>query len=205
MKRFWLNKGIVRVILSLMLVVSFMMFASSNALAATTATVTVTQQVAYIAISNSAATYTLNSDASSAHINYVQPNTTYYSNPGGVAGSGTAPSTTVVDGECEWTLTNSSTVAVDLTANMANFAGGSDNSTNGNGTAGATAYAAWTYWSGVALASKVVCNSSGSSTAYSNLAASGTKKWGLMFGTQTNAWTGSSSATSALTVTGAIH
>jgi hypothetical protein len=190
-------KRLLSVLIALVLILAF----TVPSLAATTAPVTVTQVFAFIGISNSASTYTLNSDNSGT--GKVAPSTTYYSNP---LGSTTAPSATVVDAECEWTLTNTSNIATDLTFLMADFAGGSDNSTNGNtGSAGATSYGCYTYISGVALASAVLCKSSGSGVGLSNLGATTNKKWGIKFLTQTNAATGPTAATSVLMCTATVH
>ena len=165
--------------------------------AATTAPVTITQVFAFIGISNSASSYTLNSDAGGTGL--VNASTTYYSNP---LGSTTAPSATVLDTQCEWTMTNSSNINIDLTANMATFAGAGENSTNGAGTAGATSYAAWTYVSGLDLANIVIMKSSSSDKMITAMPpATTTKKWGIKFETQTNPPASGGTSTSVILVT----
>ena len=193
-------KKYLRFLLPLVAVISALVYAIP-AMAATTAPVTVTQVFAYISISNSASTYTLNSDNSANGL--VTQATTYYTNP---LGSLTAPSATVTDAQCEWTMTNGSNIPIDLTANMSNFSGSGENSTNGSGTAGATAYAAWTYISGAALSAKVVMASAASSAMLSNmLVATTTKKWGMMFTTQSNAPASGGSSTANILVTATAH
>jgi hypothetical protein len=194
-------KKFLKFLLPLIAVISALVY-TVPALAATTAPVTVTQQFAYISISNSASTYTLNSDNSANGM--VSASTTYYSNP---LGSTTAPSATVLDTECEWTITNGSNIPIDLTALMPDFSGAGVNSTNGNtGSAGASSYGAYTYISGALLSAKVVLKSSGSSAMLSNmLVATTTKKWGIQFSTQTGAPANGGTSTSVITVTATIH
>lgn len=185
-------------ILLLMVAIVAVLVTALPASAATTAVVTVTNTPQYLAITITS-TYNFNGISSRG----VLPNTTYYSNP---LGQTTAPSTTVVDGECALTITNTSSVATDLTANWSDMSGGSDNSTNGNtGTQGATTFGAYTYFSGQTIASKVLCKSSGSATAYSNLGASTNIKCGLQLNEQTNAWTAGTASTSTVTFTTAAH
>jgi hypothetical protein len=153
-------------------------------------------------ISNSASTYTLNSDNSGSGI--VMPNTTYYSNP---LGSTTSPTTSgATDAQCEWTLTNTSSMAIDLTCTMPDYSGGGSNSTNSNdGTNGATSFGAKSYFSGQASGSWVVMKSSGSSVGYSNLAANTNIKWGFLELTQTTLGTSVTGSTSIITITATAH
>ena len=199
MKR--INKKWLLILHSFMLVIGTVIGITAPAMAATTAVVTVTNTTQFLSITNNVSTY--NFDATGAAHAGVLPSTTYYSNP---ASQIVAPSATVVDGECAFQITDASSVAIDVTFTASNMATGSDNSTNGNtGTAGATSYGAYTYVSGIALASKVECSSSGSGVGISNLGASATKYWGLQLNEQTNAWTGSTPATFTLTATASAH
>ena len=194
MKRLFNKKGI-GILLSLTLILAIGV--PMVAMAATSSVVTVTNTPQFISASNLPTTYNFNATGA-AHLG-VLPSTTYYSNPGGQT---TAPSTTVVDGECAFTVTDASSVAINCTSNMSDMTGGSDNSTNGNtGTAGATTYGSYTYISGIALASKVLLKSSASGVCISNLGASSTKLWGIQLNEQTNAWTGAVAATMTLTMT----
>ncbi len=167
--------------------------------AATSATVTITATPAYIAITNDIATWTLNGITGDSTI---VEDTIYYSNPGGDT---VAPSVTVVDGECRFEVTNTagSSVSVDFTVDIGDFGGGSDNSTNSdNGSNGATTFGAYSWYSGMTYASKVVAKVTGSDPMYTvGLAPAGTLKWGAEIETQTNAWTGGSSSTATMTIT----
>jgi hypothetical protein len=158
-------------------------------------------------ISNSASTYTLNSDNSGSGI--VRPNTLYYSNPNGSTVSPTTGGAT--DAQCEWTLTNTSTAATDLTCTMTDYSGGGSASTNSNGgsanspTNGATSYGACSYFSGQASTSWQVIKTSGSTIGYSNLAASTNIKWGFLELTQTHYGTSGTGSTSTLLITATAH
>ena len=179
-----------------------LVFVSIPTLAATTAVVTVTQDPSFIGIAIDHATITLNSLTGNS---LVAPNTTYYTNP---LGDTTAPSATVVDGECYFTITNTSTIATDLTGNMSDFSGGDNNSTNSNdGSNGASSYGAKAYYSGETYSGAVVIKSSGSTTGNfsSNLAATTNIKIGFWVKTQSGAWAGPTADTATLTITATAH
>ena len=174
--------------------------APMSTLAATTATITVTNTPQYIAITIDHTTWTVNGLTGNSH---VLSSTTYYSNP---LGDTVAPSTTVLDTECYFTLTNTANVATDITFNWSDMSAGSDNSTNGNtGTAGATSFGAYSYVTGIAIASKVLCKSSASGIAIANLGATTNKKFGFQINEQTNAWSGATGATSTITGTSVAY
>ncbi len=52
---------------------------------------------------------------------FMAPDTVYYSNP---LGDATVPADPVVDAGCRFTITNVSTIPIDLTVNFPDFAGG---------------------------------------------------------------------------------
>ena len=132
------------------------------------------------------------------------PNTTYYSNPLGSLTSPTVGGAT--DAECEWTLTNTSGMAIDLTCTMSDYSGGDSNSTNSNnGTNGTTSFGAKSYFSGQASGSWVVMKTAGSSVGYSNLAANTNIKWGFLELTQTNFGTSVTGSTSIIMITATAH
>jgi len=171
--------------------------------AATTAVVTVTGTPAYVAITISPTTYTINSDNSGSSVMAI--NTTYYSNP---LGGTTSPSATVVDGECDFTITNTASIATDLTGNMLDGSGGSNPMTNVNGAAaGAASYSAYAYYSGETFASKVLLKNAASTLGNfkSNLGATTNIKVGFQFSTQTGAWTGGTGSSYVLTITSTAH
>lgn len=194
MKRF---KLVFSVLLSLALLLSLPV---SQVFAATEDTVTVTATPAFISCSNAPGTWTLNDivgDGVSPK-GTIAPDTMYYSNP---LGDGTAPSATVVDGECRFTLTNTSTVTTDVFITVGDFSGGSANMTNSNdGSNGASSFGAHSYCTGMTLASWVVCKASGSAVTKEDLAPTTDIKWGLGIETQTGAWAGGTSSTATITI-----
>ena len=204
MKRFFTKHPKLMVaIVSMLTVVGLVGVMASPTLAATTAVVTVTGTPAYISISIAPTTYTINSDTGGN--SGMNISTTYYSNP---LGGTTSPSATVVDGECDFTITNTCSVAADYTGNMSDGSGGSNAMTNVNGaTPGAASYAAYAYYSGETFASKVLLKSSGSTLGNfkSNVTAAASLKVGFQFATQTGAWSGGTGSTYTLTITATVH
>ena len=163
-------------------------------IAATSQDVTITAAPNYLSISNSPSTWTMNGITGTG---LIDTNTTYYSNP---LGDTTPPSATVVDAECRFTLTNSSGPPIDLYVNSGNFTGGDANMTNGNtGSNGATTYGAYSWYSGLSYASKVIMKLSGSSILYNEFNGA-SLKWGAEIKSQTNSWAGSSSSTATMTI-----
>lgn len=163
-------------------------------LAATSQEVEVTATPNYLAISNTPSTWTLNGITGSG---VIDVDTVYYSNP---LGDTTPPSATVADGECRFTITNSSTVNIDYFVNCGNFTGGDANMTNGDsGANGATSYGGYSWYSGLSYASKVQMDSSGSG-ALATGQSGASFKWGAEIETQTNAWAGGSSSTATMTI-----
>jgi hypothetical protein len=202
MKGLFSRKSFIAIIAVIMVLGSILAMTIPVA-AATTAIVTVTNTTQYLAITVSPITYNFNATGA-AHPG-VLINTTYYSNPG--ANQITSPTVGgALSTECAFTITNTSSVATDLTVTASNMSGGSDNSTNANSaTAGATSYGCQTYFTGQASGSWVVCKSAGSSVGDSNLAAVTDINMGLIVAEQTNAWTGSTAATFTVTITTAAH
>jgi hypothetical protein len=207
MKRFFRqHRKLAIIATSILTIVGLTGLLVSPVSAATTAVVTVTGTPAYISITIAPTTYTINSDTGGN--SGMNPSTTYYSNP---LGSTTSPSATVVDGECDFTITNTSTtIATDLTGNMSDGSGGSNPMANVNGAAaGAASYSAYAYFSGETFASKVLLKSSGSTlknfSATGGLAAATNLKVGFQFSTQTGAWTGGVGSTYTLTITSTVH
>ena len=203
MKKF--NKKWLLILCTFILIIGATIGLAAPALAATTAVVTVTGTPAYISITIAPTTYTINSDTGGN--SGMNINTTYYSNP---LGGTTSPSATVVDGECDFTISNTSSVAADYTGNMSDGSGGSNAMTNVNGaTPGAASYAAYAYYSGETFASKVLLKSSGSALknfcATGGVTAAASLKVGFQFATQTGAWSGGTGSTYTLTITATVH
>ena len=133
----------------------------------------------------------------------ITPNTIYYSNP---LGEMKVPSDPVVDGECWFTITNTSTVATDVTLNWADFTGGDAMTNSNTGAAGATSFGGRAYFSGKTYSTQnTVVKTAASGIAYSNLGPTTNIKFGLTLWTQTNAWASSSNTSSLVTVTMSGH
>lgn len=161
--------------------------------AATSQDVLVTAAPAYVSVTNAPSTWTLNGLTGSGKI---APDTIYYANPGGDT---VAPSATVIDGECNFTLTDGSSVSIDIYVNCDDFSGGDANMTNSNlGTNGATEYGAYSWYSGMTYSGKVIMKSSASSVLKSSH--TGNIKWGAEIETQTNDWAGGSSSSANMTI-----
>lgn len=193
-----MRKILVSVVLALVLVVSVAVPAFAYS---TTAEVTVSATPAIVSISNDPATWTMNdSGATAPGDDVIRKATTYYSND---EDNSASPSTTVVDGECRFTVTNDGTVPVDIAIDMADFVGGTDAMTNGDdGTGGVGTFGAQAYVSGAAIADAVTITVAGAAV-ISNLpdTASNTKKWGLEIATQTDDFTDATLTESTVTLT----
>lgn len=182
---------IVSLALALVLLVSVLVpvgvvFAGDNA------DVTITATPSYIAITNAPNAWTVGTTT-------VLSNTTYYSNP---LGDMTVPSDPVVDGECRFTITNTSSVAIDLTVNMSHFSGGDAMQNSDTGSAGVGTFGAYSYCTGMTYSTgKVVAKTSSSAVMKDALAATTDIKWGLTVSTQTDAWTSGTAMTSTATIT----
>jgi len=167
--------------------------------AAPDANVTVTADPTYICIENTPNTWNLDSTG-------IEVDTIYYANP---LGAETAPSATVVDAECRFTVTCCTGAdTVDLTVTSGAFTGGSADMTNSDsdGSNGATTYGGFCWYSGMTYSAKVVMKSTGSSEMYSTgLAASATLKWGAEIETRTDAWGGGGASTATMTITATEH
>jgi hypothetical protein len=97
-------------ILSIALVLAFTLIPVGSAFAATTADVTVTATPTYIALTNSEATWSIGAVAESA--------TVYWTS------AGTAPAEPLVAGDMKSTITNTGSVAEDISVHAHNFTGG---------------------------------------------------------------------------------
>lgn len=187
-----MKKKLIPLVLALVLILLPTMPAS----AATSQDVTVTGQPGFISISNAPATWVINSLTGNSIINV---DTWYYANP---VGDTTEPNVTVADGDCNFTITNTSTIPVDLTVTMANFTGGDAMANSDVGTNEAAKYGACSYFSGDTWSSgNVTIKVSGSSVGKNALAALTNIKWGVALETQINAWTTGDNMTSTLTIT----
>lgn len=194
-----MKRKFLRILVVLGLVVALTLPFSIPVTAATFQDVTVTATPEYIAIVCDDLTYTLNEETGDSTI---ATNTIYYSNP---LGDTTIPSSPVVDGECHFSITNTSTVDIDLTVDMEDFSGGDADMTNSEaGTNGATAYGAYSYYSGLnPYGSKVIVktNGTGSDVLWTSSSPGDPIKIGIEVLTQTDAWTGGNASTATMKIT----
>lgn len=161
--------------------------------------VIVTATPTYVGISVTPLTWILNGITGD---HKMRVNTTYYSNP---LGDTVSPSPVVLNTECRFTLVNSSTIATDITLDIADFIGG-DASVNSNlGTNGPTNFGAYSYVSGDLFVAKVVAKSFLSSILISTLPALTNRKFGIELTTQSNPWVSGISSSSITTVTATEH
>ena len=190
-----MRKKLTTLTLVLMLLVALVLPPALPVSAATSDTVAVTATPEFIAIANAPGTWTVNSLAGTS---VILVNTMYWSNPLGDTTTPTVGGAT--DAEARFTLTNTSSVAIDLTVLFPHHAGG-DASTNGDtGASGATTFGAKTYFTGQASGAWVIAQNAGSAVGKNALAATTNIKWGLQYQSQTNAWTSGTSMTSTVNI-----
>ncbi len=110
----------------------------------------------------------------------------------------------MVDGECTFTITNTSNVATNITANFPNFAGGDamTNINTGYANNGATSFGASSYISGAAWdAGAVILKNAASDPVKSGLGATTNLKWGIAMKTMSGDFTSPTAMTSTITIT----
>jgi hypothetical protein len=173
--------------------------------AALTQSVTVTATPSYVAIANTPGTWTLNGVKGDG---FILVNTIYYAIDAAKTNDTTGPGATVAAADCRFALTDTSSVNITLKVTMENFAGGIDNMTNGDGTNGATSYAAYSYYSGMTYTDKKivkkVADIGTTDVMYTSTSAGGADiAWAVQVETQENAWTGADASTATLTITAA--
>ena len=189
-------KKLRRVLIPVALVILLVSVFAMPVSAATSQDVTVTATPSYIAIANAPSTWTVNEETGDSKIAI---GTEYWSNP---LGDTTSPSDPVVDGECRFTITNTSTVITDLTVNFIHFTGGDAMQNSGTGSGGVGTFGAYSYCTGMTYSTgKVVADNAGSSAMKEDLAATTDIKWGVSCDTQTDAWTTGDAMTSTITIT----
>jgi hypothetical protein len=166
--------------------------------------VTVTAAPSYINISSSPNTWTVNGVNGDGTMDI---NTTYYACSDALSDDVTSPGATVVDNDCYFTCTDTSSVKVDIVVTFSDFSSGSDPMVNSNaGTNGAGTYGAYAYYSGMTYSNKKIAKTTGSDIMYTSSAAGDfDKKWAVSILTQTDDWTGSSASTATLTITATKH
>jgi len=164
--------------------------------AATSQNVTINATPAYISISNAPSTWILNGITGGG---FVDVDTVYYSNP---LGDTSAPSATVNDSVCRFTLTNDSTIAIDITFLVDDFLDGDCDMTNSDdGSNAATTFGAYSWFSGDAYANKTVIKQVASAVGIDALGTGVSPLWGAEIETRTDPWTGGTASHSNMTVT----
>jgi len=188
-----------RLFISSILALALMVVPVAGALAAPTTTVNVTAVPSFISISIDNSDWTINGINGSG---VLDKDTTYYSK---ASGSETATfSDPVTDAECWNAITNTSGIDIDLKADMADFGGGTVPMTNGHGTAGANAFAAWVCEGGSVAdwsTDKVVMDTTGSGTFWTSSTPGADIKVAFGVQTQTGDWTDAASQTTQITLT----
>lgn len=190
-----------RLIISSMLAVALLLVPVAGALAATSQNVTVTATPAFISISNDPATWVIN-DVAGATGKTIAPDTIYYSNP---LGDTTVPSATVVDGECHFTITNTSSVNIDIVINFPDHTGGDASTNSDAGTNDTTKFGAHSYTSYAGFNTyaddKEVAKVTGSTALLTTSSAGDNFLWGLAYESQSDAWTSGTAMESTVVIT----
>lgn len=192
-----------RILVGILWAIVLLLVIAPPAFAASSQDVTVIAAPLYLSITNTPSTWTINGISGTGLINV---DTTYYAKGG--ANETTPPSATVLDAECQFTVTNGTgATTCDLTVTSGAFTGGGADMTNsGTGSNGAATYGAYCWYSGMTYSSKVIAKASGSSEMYSvGLAAAASLKWGVEIKTRTTDWTSGTSSTATLTITATAH
>ena len=184
----------------ILIALTLILTTSVPVMGATSQDVTVTATPAFIAIANAPGAWSVN-DVADATGKVILPDTLYYSNP---LGDTTIPTVGgAVDGECRFTITNTSSVVTDLTVIFPDHAGGDASTNSETGANAATSFGAYSYFSGQIQGAWVVAKDTGSAAGLEDLAATTNIKWGLIYESQSDAWTSGTNMTSTVTITAA--
>lgn len=171
------------------------------ALALTSQDVTINATPAYMSISNAPINWTIN-DVADAGSKSILKDTIYYSNP---LGDTTTPTVGgAVDAECRFTITNASTVAIDLIVLFPDHTGGDACANSNTGANDTTKFGAKTYFTGQASGAWIIAKSAGSDVGKDALGATTNIKWGLVYESQSNDWTSGDLMTSTVTLTATV-
>ena len=197
-----------KVLVGILLALVLTLMPVTPALAATSQDVTVTGTPAFIAIANDPATWAPNDIVGDGVTTkgFIAPDSVYYATVTPILDN-VAPSDPVVDGECRFTITNTSTVPIDLTVNFPDFTGGDAmTNTDTDGSNGAGTFGAFSYCTGMTYSTgKVVAKTTGSAVMKEDLAATTDIKWGLTLETQSDAWTSGTAMESTVVITATIY
>ena len=184
-----------KTLLAILLALALTVVPAAGAFAATSQNVEITATPAYISISNSPGAWVIN-DVADAGGKTILPDTLYYSNPLGDTTSPTVGG--VLATECRFTITNTSSVAIDLTIVFPNHIGGDASSNSNTGSNDTTSFGAKTYFTGQASAAWVIAKNAGSDVGYDALAATTDIEWGLIYESQSDDWTSATAMTNTV-------
>lgn len=191
-----------KTLIAILVALALTVVPAAGVFAATSDTVTVNATPVFISIAVTEASWTINGGGDGL----IRKDTEYYAT---VANTTAAPGNPVDDDDCYFSLTNSSTVATDITLTCTDFTGG-DNWTNAESkTNGANAFAMLSYFSGDSwtnfATSGVIVKKSGSSVGKSDLAASTGIKFGIGFDSPTGDPTSGIAQSGTITVSAVEH
>jgi hypothetical protein len=207
-------KKLLRLLVPL-LVLAALIIPAIPASAATYDTITVTATPAFMSISlenlgtGADDAWLVNGFASSPGDGYVDTSTTYFANPLGDKKSPADETASegadkVANGECGFGVTDTSTVVIQLKAKMSDFSDG-DAMTNGAGTPGENAYAAWVWKSGdtYSTGKKIIPTTDSDAFFTGTIAGDGDILIGFTLSTKTDedGWTSGTTETATLTIT----
>ena len=102
--------------------------------------------------------------------------------------------------ECQFTVTNTSTVAISLTCTFPNHTGGDASINSDTDIPAATAFGARTYFTGQATAAWALAKATAPVVGYPSLAALTNIKFGFKYQSQTGAWTTGTAMSSTVTI-----
>lgn len=161
-------------LLAIPIVLILLLVSTLPAIAATTQDVTISATPSYVSISNDEATWP---------IGIVSANTTYWA---GTTPFTDAPADPLEDGNCRFTVTNNGSVTVDISITGNNFTGGVGWTLHAD-TVGENIVVLSGGISGAVYPGGLVALTNGDAKAnfIADLAAAGTKKWGLQLETGT--------------------
>lgn len=188
-----------RLIISLVLALALLMIPASGVFAGTTANVDVTAVPSLVDVSISNASWTINGINGNGAI---EANQTYYSQK--TQGETTVFGDPVLTANCWNVVTNNSTVNITLKADMADFAGGTVPMTNGDGTQGANAFAAWVCAAGSNWSTqKQIMKTTNSTVFWTSSSAGDDIEIGFGVQTQSGAWSDYTTQTTTILLTAA--
>lgn len=186
-----------RLILSITLAILLALIPASAVLADTTQDVEITATPTYLCIANAPGTWFVGCIGAD-EATKIAPDTLYYSNPTSATTTPTVGGAT--DEECRFSITNTSSVNINLTVIFPDMTGG-DASTNSNlGTNDTTKFGAKSYFSGQASGAWVIAKSADSTTGWTSTSPGDNIKWGLIYESQSDAWTSGTAMSATVTI-----